>query len=151
VQTGSYLFFDRCVDIGQTLLTDSQEGLHHSPQSHQVLLTRSSLCDFHQLPQYGVVGTLQGLDSDLLWHGPLLNTSLQQPVAATKQVPPRQVMSTGNTHTHTHQSESWEDLYIHDLLRGTARGSEGSTRNETEDGRSYLWKAVSLLRVDRTL
>lgn len=33
-----YLLFDRCVDVGQTLLAHSQEGLHHSPQSHEVFL-----------------------------------------------------------------------------------------------------------------
>lgn len=34
----SYLFFNRSVDIGQTLLTHSQEGLDNSPESHQVIL-----------------------------------------------------------------------------------------------------------------
>lgn len=47
-------------------------------------LAGSPLCDFDQLPEDGVVGALQGLDSDLLWHGALLDACLQQPVTAPK-------------------------------------------------------------------
>ena len=39
------------------------------------------------------MGALQGLDGYLLWHGALLDTGLQQPVAVPEQIPPRQVMS----------------------------------------------------------
>lgn len=45
-------------------------------------LAGSPLCDLDQLPEDGVVGALQGLDSDLLWHGALLDACLQQPVTA---------------------------------------------------------------------
>lgn len=42
------------------------------------------LCDLNQLPEDGVVGALQGLDSYLLWHRALLDARLQQPVTVPK-------------------------------------------------------------------
>lgn len=57
-------------------------------------LAGSALGDLDQLPEDGVVGALQRLDGDLLWHGALLDARLQQPVAVPEQIPPRQVVGT---------------------------------------------------------
>ena len=58
-------------------------------------LAGGSLGDLHQLPEDGVVGTLEGLYGDLLGHGSLLDARFQQPVAVPKQVPAGQVVGTG--------------------------------------------------------
>lgn len=47
-------------------------------------LAGRAFCDLDQLPEDGVVGALQGLDSYLLRHGALLNACLQQPVTVPK-------------------------------------------------------------------
>lgn len=47
-------------------------------------LAGGALCDLDQLPEDGVVGALQSLDSYLLRHGALLDAGLQQPVAIPK-------------------------------------------------------------------
>lgn len=79
---------------------NSECGLLVRPVEH---LAGNPLCDLDQLPQDGVVGALQRLDSYLLWHGALLDARFQQPVAIPKQIPSCQIMGTeGENEKSTH-------------------------------------------------
>lgn len=86
---------------------NSECGLLVRPVEH---LAGNPLCDLDQLPQDGVVGALQRLDSYLLWHGALLDARFQQPVAIPKQIPSCQIMGTeGENEKSTH----WNDhIYL---------------------------------------
>lgn len=59
----THLFFNRRVDVGETLLADGEKRLHHSPESQEVVLHAGEMDAI--LKVSGMLNALTGINTTL--------------------------------------------------------------------------------------